>query len=96
MFIISDLVTLTHGMKSHKLTNLTLSLLVATSLVCWKPLQTVSTQSQTDWIQTPWHFDNIPERFVFLKVNFLKTTTTTVDDNKSMKNYPACKEFKAV
>ena len=41
------------------------------------------------WIQTLQHSDSIPER-LFEKVNFEKKSA---DNNKSMKNYRACKEL---
>ena len=41
------------------------------------------------WIQPVWHYDSIPKQ-IFKKANFEKKSA---DDNKSMKNYPACKDF---
>ena len=49
--------------NDHKMLEfLTLSLLVATFVVCWLPMQTVWTQIRTDriWIQTVWHSDCLP------------------------------------
>ena len=43
------------------------------------------------WIQTVCHSDSIAER-IFLKKLILKKSQQTT--SKSMKNYPACKEFK--
>ena len=41
------------------------------------------------WIQTVWHFHSVPD-FFFEKVDSEKSA----DYNKSMKNYPVCKELK--
>ena len=42
------------------------------------------------WIQTVLHSCNVPERIFFEKVIFEEKSA---DDNKSVKNYPSCKEF---
>ena len=42
------------------------------------------------WMRTVWRSDGIPESFFFQKSRFQKKST---DDKKSMKNYPAGKEF---
>ena len=43
------------------------------------------------WIQMVRHSDNVPERFVFEKVSFVKSQQTT--RNKRMKNYPTLKSY---
>ena len=64
-------------------------------VICWFPLQAVWTQIRTDrmsvliWFQTVWHSDSVPERN-FLKSLFWKKSA---DDNKSKKNFLACKEL---
>ena len=45
------------------------------------------------WIQTVWHSDGIPGRFFFEKVDFKKKIHRR---QKSMQNFPACKEIKQI
>ena len=45
------------------------------------------------WIQIIWHSDNVPERIFWKKNRFWKKSA---DDNKSMKNYLACKELRDI
>ena len=71
---------------------LTLSLLVATFVISWSPFQTVWTQIMTVkmsvliWIQTVWLSDSVLKQLILNK-------NVSSDNNKSVKNYPACKEL---
>ena len=44
------------------------------------------------WIQTIWYSDSVPERIFWKKKDNL-LCKVSVEDSKSMENYPACKEL---